>query len=98
MRKRKPLNITAYDIDIMGEREAFQVPDSALYFETIQAVVREDMKHDTLIQSLRCKAIDMSLQSDVLIHDLDDKIKLVNKLHRKGLMGSWWGNCKKVNV
>ncbi len=96
--KRKQLNITAYDIDIMGEREAFKVPDSALYFETIQAVVREDMKHDTLIQTLRCKAIDMSMQSDVLIHDLDDKIKLVNKLHRKGLINQWFGVPKKVNV
>jgi hypothetical protein len=96
--KRKPLNITAYDIDIMGEREAFQVPDSAMYFETIQAVVREDMKHDTLIQDLRCKSIDMSLQSDVLIHDLDDKIKLVNKLHRKGLINQWYGVPKKVVV
>jgi len=96
MRKRKPLNITAYDIDIMGEREAFKVPDSALYFETIQASAEEDMKHDVCIMQLKQDWRDRCIMSELLIHDLDDKIRVVEHLHKTGHIDVWRG--KKVNV
>lgn len=91
--KRRPFNLTIISQDEIGEKETFQVPDSALYFETIQAIVREDMKHDVLLQDLALKAMDEGLASDVLIHDLDDKIMVVERLRKTG---QWGRKMEKV--
>lgn len=85
--KRKPFNLTLTTKDEIGETETFTIPDSALYYGTGQATAAEEMKIDRCIEKLCIRAYDDFDRSDVLIHDLEDKIKVVERLRKTGTWG-----------
>lgn len=91
--KRRPFNLTIISQDEIGEKETFQVPDSALYYGTGQASIAEEMKIDRCAEKLCLKAYDDFDRSDVLIHDLDDKIMVVERLRKTG---QWGRKLEKV--
>lgn len=82
-RKKHALVITTRD-DILGHTETFHLPDAALYYGTGHTTIREEMKMETTRERLCIRAFTDFDRSDVLIHDLDDKIKLVRRLRRSG--------------
>ncbi len=83
--KRKPINHTVITRDdILGHTETFHVPDAALYSGTHHTTIREEMMMEMITEKLCIRAFTDFDRSDVLIHDLDDKIKLVRRLRRSG--------------
>ena len=93
--KRKPFNLTIISQDEIGQSESFQIPDSALYYGTGQASIAEEMKIDRCAEKLCLNAYKDFDRSDVLIHDLEDKIKVVERLRRAGHWGKKLQSVKK---
>lgn len=87
MLKRHPYHLTIISKDeITGAPETFHLPDAALYFGTRQARLSEEMKLERIKERICLQAYNDFDRSDVLIHDLDDKIRVVHHLRRSG---SW---------
>jgi hypothetical protein len=81
--KSKISHIEAHDE--CGNLVFFEMPFAAMYMNTGQVSCADEMRIErvTIDRLMRgyFKEVD---RSDVLIHDLDDKIKVVNRLERKG--------------
>ena len=93
--KRKPFNLTIISQDEIGQSESFHIPDSALYYGTGQASIAEEMKIDRCAEKLCLNAYKDFDRSDVLIHDLDDKIKVVERLRK---IGGWGRKVQRVKA
>lgn len=92
MKNKPPIYIP---LDEDGEPVAFNMPASALHPHSTKGQFTMALCTENKLFAIHYKEAD---RSDVLIHDLDDKINLVEKLHRRGLMENWRGAGKKERV
>ena len=68
-----------------GDLVYFEMPRAAIYYGTGSVSVRDEERIDRTKDKLIEQYYSEVDRSDVLIHDLDDKIRIVNRLRRKGV-------------
>jgi len=81
---QKKRNNYAITTDESGNKVDFILPHAALYFDTGMVSCLAEEKIEAGQARLFEKAFKQFDHTEVLIHDLDDKMKVVNRLKKTG--------------
>jgi hypothetical protein len=87
MRKRTKVKTKISHIeahDECGNLVYFEMPFAAMYYETGHVTINDEERIQAKTEKLATEYCAKADKPDAMINDLDDKIKVVNRLERKG--------------